>query len=250
MSLTAPPESLTTILPRTRRLTRLLPVSGCSRYWCCWPPESSTCRGTLCQHRGTPTSRRQKCRSACRFPGLVRGAGRGNQQVTAGQPCSAGSRTFPGGYRQAETNLAQVPLTSPPCKASYREKQAEIGLAQARSPFAPRTSGSRPIYGPNFISASPARPVQPEYRSGRAETSVQEADLKRIAQTLGGGVDTRSSSNPPTAPRWPELEQPKLELTWSEVRASLPASSANRFKPGQYETGSTAMPLVVAKRSD
>ena len=76
---------------------------------------------------------------------------------------------------------------------------------------------------------------------------MQEADLKRIAQTLGGSVDTPVEQQPAYRAALAELEQAKLELTWSEVRASLPGVVGKPPKPGQYvEAGSTAMPLVVS----
>lgn len=78
------------------------------------------------------------------------------------------------------------------------------------------------------------------------QTETLEQDLKRIAETLGGRVDTPVESHPAYRAALAELEQAKLDLARTEVRASLPGTVSKPPKPGQYvSVGSTAMALVV-----
>lgn len=250
MSLTTTsPESLTTATAAPRHLTRLLLLVVV-------PVLVLLAASIVYLHGGRYVSTENAYIKAAKVPVSVQVSGlvrevlvAENQQVTAGQPLF---RLDPAPFRvaiaKAEANLAQVRIDLAALQASYREKQAEIGLAQAKVSFARKDQRRQAdLLAQNFISASQFDQFNQNTDLAAQETSVQEADLKRIAQTLGGSVDTPVEQQPAYRAALAELEQAKLELTWSEVRASLPGVVGKPPKPGQYvEAGSTAMPLVVS----
>ena len=63
---------------------------------------------------------------------------------------------------------------------------------------------------------------------------------------LNGGIDTPIDSHPDYQAALAELDQAKLDLQHTEVRASLPGRASKLPEPGQYlKAGNTAMMLVA-----
>ncbi len=172
-----------------------------------------------------------------------------NQAVRAGQPLF---RVDPAPFRvavdKAEAKLAQVRTDLLALKASYREKQAEIAIARTKLAFAVKDQRRQAdLAAKNFISAARLDEARQGADLAAQQIAAMEEDLKRIGETLGGGVDAPIERHPSYLSALAELEQAKLDLSRTEVRASLPGTVGKPPKPGQYvAAGSTAMALVVS----
>jgi len=171
-----------------------------------------------------------------------------NELVTAGQPLfRIDSASFQVAVDKAEAKLAQVRTDLAALKAGYREKQAEIAQARTKHSFALRDQNRQAdLVEKHFISASKFDDAKQSSDLSAQQTETLQQDLKRIAETLGGSVDAPVENHPGYRSALAELEQAKLDLARTEVRASLPGTVSKPPKPGQYvSVGSTAMALVV-----
>lgn len=172
-----------------------------------------------------------------------------NQAVTARQPLfRLDPAPFQVAVAKAEAKLAQVRTDLLALKASYREKQAEIAIARTKLAFAAKDQRRQAdLAAKNFISVAKLDEARQGTDLAAQQIAAMEQDLKRIAETLGGGVDAPIERHPSYLSALAELEQAKLDLSRAEVRASLPGIVGKPPKPGQYvAAGSTAMALVVS----
>lgn len=171
-----------------------------------------------------------------------------NQTVLAGQPLfRLDSAPFAVAVAKAEAKLAQARTDQAVLKASYREKQAEITVAQTKRGFANKDQQRQAdLVAKSFISASRFDEAKQNTDLAAQQVVTLEQDLKRIAETLGGSVDVPVERLPSYRAAQAELDQARLDLARVEVRASLPGTVSKLPKPGQYITaGSMAMALVV-----
>lgn len=144
---------------------------------------------------------------------------------------------------QARTDLAAM-------KASYREKQAQIALAGTRAAFARKEqSRQADLAARNFISASKLDDARSAAEIAEQELRAQQQDLQRIAASLGGGPDVPIESHPGFRAALAELEQARLDLVRTEVRASIDGTVSHLPKPGQFvSAGATVAALVADAR--
>lgn len=173
---------------------------------------------------------------------------RDNEAVTAGQPLfRLDSASFRVAVDKAEAKLAQVCSDLAALKASYREKQAEIALARTRYDFARKEQRRQAdLVAKHFVSAARFDDAIQTSDIAGQQIAALEQDLKRIAATLGGSVDMPIERQPSYLAALAELEQARLDLAHTEVRASLPGTVSSPPKPGQYvAAGGAAMALVV-----
>jgi membrane fusion protein (multidrug efflux system) len=174
---------------------------------------------------------------------------RDNETVAAGQLLfRIDPATFEVAVAKAQAKLAQVRTDLAALKASYHEKQAEIALAKTRYAFAQRDRQRQAdLVSRHFVSAARYDESAQNSDIASQQVSAQEQDLKRIAETLGGGVDSPVERHPSYLAALAELDQAKLDLARTEVRASLAGTVSNRPKPGQFvSAGNTAMALVAS----
>jgi len=172
-----------------------------------------------------------------------------NQFVNAGQPLfRLDPAPFQVAVAKAEAKLAQVRTDLAALKASYREKQAEIALARTKYAFSQKDQRRQAdLVARNFISASKFDDAKQSTDLAEQQISAMVQDLKRIAETLGGSVDSPVERHPSYRVALAELEQAKLDLARVEVRAPLPGIVSKPPKPGQYvAAGSIALALVVS----
>jgi membrane fusion protein (multidrug efflux system) len=172
-----------------------------------------------------------------------------NQRVTAGQALfRLDAAPFQVAVAKAEAQLAQVRTNLAALKASYREKQAEIALARTKYEFALKDQTRQAeLVAKNFVSASKFDDAKQGAELARQQIAALEQDLKRIAESLGGGVDFPIEHHPSYREALAALEQAKLNLSRVEVRASLAGTVSKPPKRGQYlGAGATAMALVVS----
>jgi membrane fusion protein (multidrug efflux system) len=174
---------------------------------------------------------------------------RDNEVVKAGQPLF---RIDPASFKvavdKAEAKLAQVRTDLAAMKAGYREKQAEIALAQTRYAFARRERQRQSdLVDKHFISAARFDDAAQNADLAGEQIAALQQDLKRIAASLGGSVDAPIERHPAYRAAQAELEQARLDLDRCTVRASLPGTANSPPKPGQYAAaGSMVMALVVS----
>ncbi|MGV0962100.1 HlyD family secretion protein [Hoeflea sp.] len=172
-----------------------------------------------------------------------------NQSVNADQPLfRLDPAPFQLAVAKAEAKLAQVRTDLAGLKASYREKQAEIALARTKYAFSQKDQRRQAdLVARNFISASKFDDAKQSTDLAEQQISVLDQDLKRIAETLGGSVESPVERHPSYRVALAELEQARLDLARAEVRAPLPGIVSKPPKPGQYvAAGSIALALVVS----
>ncbi|MBI3524241.1 MAG: HlyD family secretion protein [Betaproteobacteria bacterium] len=174
-----------------------------------------------------------------------------NQAVVAGQPLfRLDSTPFQEAVAKAEAKLAQVRSDLAALKASYREKQAEITLARTKLVFAQKEQRRQAdLVAKHFISASRFDDARQSADLAGQQISALEQDLKRIAATLGGSVDTPVELQPSYRIAMAELAQARLDLARVEVRAPLPGIVSKPPKPGQYVTTGAIALVLVANRN-
>lgn len=171
-----------------------------------------------------------------------------NQTVQAGQPLF---RIDPAQFRiavaKAEAKLAQVRTDLAGLKASYRAKLTEVALARTNHDFAVKDLHRQTdLAEKNFISASKLDDVKHNTDVTTQQITLLEQEVKRIGEALGGNPDTPVERHPSYLAAQAELEQAKLDMSNTEVRASMSGAVSKPPKVGQFvATGSTAMLLVA-----
>jgi len=174
---------------------------------------------------------------------------RENEAVTAGQPLfRVDPAQFEVARARAEAKLAQVRTDLAALKASYREKQAEIALARTRQAFMQKDQQRQAdLMSQKLISASAFDGARLSTDLAQNQVAALDQDLKRIAESLGGSVDTPVERHPSYRAAVAELDQARLDLSRIEVRASLAGTVTKPPRPGQHvEAGATVMALVVS----
>ncbi len=172
-----------------------------------------------------------------------------NQAVTAGQPLfRLDVEPFENAVAKADARLAQARTELAALKASYRAKQADIKLAMTKHAFAQKDQQRQAdLVAKSFISAARFEESQQAADLAVQQINAMEQDLKRIAETLGGSVDTPVERHPSYRAAFAELAKAKLDLAHTEVRASLPGNVSRPPRLGQYvAAGAMAMALVVS----
>ena len=174
-----------------------------------------------------------------------------NQIVSAGQILfRLDPAPFQVAVAKAEAKLAQVRTDFSAMQASYREKQAEIALARTRLAFAARNQRRQAdLVAKNFISAARFDDSKQDTELAAQQITALQQDLKRIGETLGGGIDSAITRHPSYLAAEAELDQAKLDLARVEVRASLPGTVGKLPKPGQYVTAGTVVTALVANNN-
>jgi membrane fusion protein (multidrug efflux system) len=174
---------------------------------------------------------------------------RENQTVVAGQPLFRLDRApFDVAVAKAEAKLAQARTDLSALKESYREKEAEIALARTRYDFAVKEERRQAdLVARHFISPARFDEAKQDAELAAQQIAALELDLKRLAASLGGGLDTPVEDQASYREAQAELAQARLDLQRTEVRAPLAGTVSNPPKPGQYVgAGATAMALVAS----
>jgi len=171
-----------------------------------------------------------------------------NQAVIAGQILFRVEQApFRIAVAKAEAKLHQVRHDLAALKISYREKQAEISLARSNYDYALKDQQRQSdLASRNFISASRLDDVKHDTDVNAQKIVMLQEDVKRIAETLGGNPDTPAEMQSAYLAALAELEQARLDLSNTEVRASMDGKVSKPPKVGQFiATGSTSMVLVA-----
>ena len=150
-------------------------------------------------------------------------------------------------HAKAEAKLMQVKVDIAGLKASYRTKQAEINLAQSKHQYAQKEQVRQAeLLDKNFVSASKFDEAKQNSELAAMQILTLQQELQRIAESLSGDVNTPIEKHPAYLLATAELEQNKLDIKRSEVRASVTGTVNKPPKLGQFiQAGSMAMALVV-----
>lgn len=176
---------------------------------------------------------------------------RENQQVEPGQPLL---RLDPLPFRialaRAEAQLAQVGTELRVLKASYHEKQAALEMARTRHDFARREQRRRAdLRKRDFVSDASFDDARQALDLARQQVIVDERDLARIAESLGGGPDVAIEEHPHHIAAIAERDRARLDLERVELRAPLAGIVAHVPVAGQHAApGLAALALVANDR--
>lgn len=174
--------------------------------------------------------------------------------VQDNQPVHAGDVLFrldPAQFEVSEAKalarLAQVKLDLQALRASYREKQAEIQLANTRLAFALKDQQRQAeLKEKQFVSATRYDDATLSAQLARQQMATLEQDLTRVASQLGQSLYGALEQHPSYLAAKAEWEQARLNRQHTEVRAPVDGTASRTPKPGQYlQAGATAMALVT-----
>jgi membrane fusion protein, multidrug efflux system len=171
-----------------------------------------------------------------------------NQAVKAGQLLfRLDQAPFRIAVAKADAKLKQVRNDLAALKISYKEKQAEISLARSNYDYAVKDQQRQSdLASKNFISAAKLDDVKHNTDVNVQQIALLEQDMNRIGESLGGSPDTPVEQQSAYLAALAELDQARLDLANTEIRASMDGRVSKPPKVGQFiATGSTAMVLVA-----
>ncbi|KTD60018.1 efflux RND transporter periplasmic adaptor subunit [Legionella shakespearei] len=173
---------------------------------------------------------------------------RENQNVTKGQLLyRLDQEPFKVALAKAESKLSQVRIDILALKASYREKQAEIDLARTKYNFSLRNKQRQTdLAAKHFTSMSSLDDAKEGAEIAAQQVTTVQYDLKRLAESLAGSVNEPVEKHPSYLMAKAELDQAKLDLAHTEIRAPISGTINAPPKPGQFiGAGNITMTLVT-----
>jgi len=174
-----------------------------------------------------------------------------NQNVTAGELLfRLDPEPFKVALEKAEAKLAEVDTNLAALKASYREKQAEITLAQTKYTFANKEQHRQAdLLAKKVVPTSSFDAAKQNTDLAAQEINTQQQDLKRIAAMLGGEETDSFKQHPSYLAALAELNQARLDLARVEIRAPRSGVVTRLPAMGQFITASNiAMMLVITDK--
>lgn len=171
------------------------------------------------------------------------------QQVKAGELLfNLDPAPFQVAVAKAQANLNQVKSQLASLKASYHEKLAEIALAETKHRFAQKDQKRQAdLVAKKFVSAATLDQADETRDIASQQIVVLQRDLTRIGESLGGAIKDPIEDYPAYQAALAELNQAKLNLSYTEVKASENGTVSNTPKKGQYlSTGDTALSLIAS----
>ena len=148
---------------------------------------------------------------------------------------------------KAEAKLLQVRADLAVLKASHKTKQAEINLAKSKHQFAFKEQARQAdLVSKNFVSASKFDEAKQNTEQAAMQILALEQDLQRIAESLGGSVNSPIEKHPAYLTAQAEFEQNKLDLSRIDIHAAVPGTVNKPPKLGQFvQAGNMIMALVA-----
>ena len=171
-----------------------------------------------------------------------------NEKISAGQPLfDINARPFEVALAKAQAKLALVRTDIAVLRASYIEQQTEVRLAQSRADFAQRElQRLLDVKDRQFVSAASLDQAQQNADIAGQQVIALNQDLRRIAESLGGAVDTPVETHPSFLAAQAELAQAQLDLQRTQVLAPVSGTVIKLPKQGQYlAAGSLAMVIMA-----
>ncbi|MFT4059045.1 MAG: HlyD family secretion protein [Legionella sp.] len=150
---------------------------------------------------------------------------------------------------KAESKLAQTRTDIMAMKANYREKQAEIALARTKYDFSLRNKQRQDdLAAKHFTSQSSLDEANESAEIAAQQIVTSQHNLQSLVESLAGNVNAPVEEHPTYSIAKAELEQAKLNLEHTEVRAPVAGTINIPPKQGQYVAqGTVSMSLVANK---
>ncbi len=173
-----------------------------------------------------------------------------NQKVQSGQPLfrlEDAHFTIAVAHAQAKLNQASSDIAT--LKANYNSKQAEIRIAKINYAYAlqEQKRQSNPAVM-NYISKVSQDALAHEAEISQQKIALLEDELKQIV-AAGGNNTSPIEQHPLYLAAASELEQAKLDLEHTLVKASRPGTISKPPKAGQYVNAGNAATVLVADDS-
>ena len=171
-----------------------------------------------------------------------------NQQVSKGDILF---RIEPASYEitlaRTEAALEQIRTDIAEQKATYREKQAELQLANVNLDYAEREfQRQSALAKKSIVSEARYEETQHKRAVARQEMAVLRHDLARILIKLGGGVNVPAERLPSYLEAKSRRDGAKLDIERTVVRAPFSGIALKKPQPGQYvEPGDQVMSVVA-----
>lgn len=173
-----------------------------------------------------------------------------NQRVSKGDVLF---RIEPDSYEIAlartEAALQQVRTDIAELKASYREKQAELQLANVNLDYAEREfQRQSSLAKKSIVSEARYEETQHKRAVAREEIAVLRHDLARILIKLGGGANLLADRLPSFQEAKARRDGAQLDIERTVVRAPFSGVVSQKPQPGKYvEPGDQVMSVVADK---
>ena len=171
-----------------------------------------------------------------------------NQRVAKGDVLF---RIEPDSYEIAlartEAALQQVRTDIAELKAGYREKQAELQLANVNLDYAEREfQRQSSLAKKSIVSAARYEETQHKRAVAREEIAVLRHDLARIVVKLSGSVNLPADRLPSFQEARARRDSAQLDIERTVVRAPFSGVASQKPQPGQYvEPGDLVMSVVA-----
>ena len=148
---------------------------------------------------------------------------------------------------KAQAKLAEVRANLLALKASYRERQSDLRVAQTNAEFARKEQQRQANLAHQHLVAQAAYDqVTNTSRVASQQISSVEQDLKRIEESLGGEVDASIEQHPTYLAAVAELKQALLDLEHTRIYATQNGRVTKPPELGEFvNVGATAMMLVA-----
>ena len=171
-----------------------------------------------------------------------------NQLVKAGQLLfSIDDEPYKIAVAKAEAKVAEVRTNLSSLKATYRERQSDLQVAQSNSEFAKQEQKRQANLATKHLVAE-ASYDQVTHTSKIAAQQIVgvQQDLKRIEETLAGAVDSSIEQHPTYLAAVAELKQAQLNLDHTKIYATKNGIVTRPPELGEYiNVGTITMKLVA-----
>jgi membrane fusion protein, multidrug efflux system len=172
---------------------------------------------------------------------------RENEKVSKGQLLfSIDATPFKVAEAKAQAQLQQVRLNILEQKAAYEEKKAEIKQAENQFAFNQREAKRQAnLLKQKFISDAQFDQARQAAVVSELSITTLKKDLFRLKEALGGDPSAPLEGHPSYQAAQAALDQARIDLAHTEVRAPASGVVAKVPNSGEYiSAGSTAMVLV------
>jgi membrane fusion protein (multidrug efflux system) len=148
---------------------------------------------------------------------------------------------------RTEAALQQVRTDIAEMKASFREKQAQLQLAEVNLDYAERAfQRQSTLAKKSIVSEARYEEAQHKRAVAREEIAVLRHDLARILVKLGGGVSVRAETRPRYLEARAQRDRALLDIERTFVRAPFAGVATRKPQIGQYvEPGTPVMSIVA-----
>ncbi len=174
---------------------------------------------------------------------VVAVAVKNNQYVTAGQVLfRLDDRPYRAAAEQAEAQLANARLQVEALRATYRQRQADLGAAQDTLAYQQREyERQKQLLAAHVTSQAAFDQAQNRWTTARQQVTAIEQQIANVLASLGGSADLPTDQHPMVQQAQAQLDQAKLNLGYTVVAAPANgiATNVDKLPVGTYLAAST-----------